>query len=70
MNRASGLENQILNGKICDTKSRGIQQTKCAGSLNNIVTRKESLNSELIKRSDDREDWKAMIADVCNIPGT
>ena len=39
-------------------------------SLNNFVTRKESLNNELIRRIDDREDWKAMIADVCNRPGT
>ena len=39
-------------------------------SLYNFVTRKKSLNNELIGRIDDREDWKAMIADVCNRPGT
>ena len=36
----------------------------------NFVTRKTSHNNELIKRTDDREGWKAMIADVCNRPGT
>ena len=35
----------------------------------NFVTRKESPNNELIGRTDDREGWKAMIADVCNRPG-
>ena len=38
--------------------------------LNNFVTRKESPNKELIRETDDREGWKAMIADVCNRPGT
>ena len=31
---------------------------------------KKSPNNELFKRTDDRQDWKAMIADVCNRPGT
>ena len=30
----------------------------------------KSPNNERIGRTDDREDWKAMIADVCNRPGT
>ena len=68
--RADGLEKQILSGKICGTKSKGRQRTKYTNSLNNFVTRKESPNNELIRRTDDREDWEAMIADVCNSPGT
>ena len=32
--------------------------------------RKESPSNELIRRTDDNEDWNAMIADVCNRPGT
>ena len=64
INRADGLEKQILSGKIRGIKSRGRQHTKCTDSLNNFVTRKESPNIELIGRSDDREDWKAMIADM------
>ena len=70
VNRADGLKKQILSGKICGTKSRGRQRTKYTDSLNNFVTRKESPNNELIRRTDDREGWKAMIADVCNRPGT
>ena len=66
--RADGLEKQILSGKIWVPKSRGRQRIKY--SLNNFVTRKESPNNELIRRTDDREDWEAMIADVCNSPGT
>ena len=56
INRAGGLEKQILSGKICGTKSRGRQSTKYTYSLNNFVTRKESPNNELIRRTDDRED--------------
>ena len=64
INRADELEKHKLSGKICGTKSRGQQRTKYTDSLNNFVTRKESPNNELIMRTDDREDWKAMIADV------
>ena len=39
-------------------------------SLNNFVTRKDSPNNGLIGRTDDREDWEAMITDVCNSHGT
>ena len=69
INRADGIEKQILSGQSCCNKSRGRQRTKYTDSLTNFVTRKESPNNELI-RTDDREDWKAMIADVCNSPGT
>ena len=68
--RADGLEKQILSGEICGTKSKGRQHSKYTDSLNNFETRKESPNNELIRRTDDREDWEAMIIDVCNSPGT
>ena len=68
--RADGLEKQRLSGKIFGTKSKGRQRTKYTDSLNNFVTRKESPSNELIRRTDDRDDWEAMIADVCNSPGT
>ena len=68
--RADELEKEILSGKICGTKSKGRQRTKYTDSLKNSVTRKESPNNELIRRTDDREDWEAMIADVCNSPDT
>ena len=64
IHRADGLEKQILNGKICGISSRGRQRTKYTDSLNNLVT-KESPNNELTRKTDDKEDWKAMIADVC-----
>ena len=70
LNRADGLGEQILSGKIFGTKSRGRKRTKYTDSLKNFVTRKESHNNELIRRTDDREGWKAMVADVCNRPGT
>ena len=70
INRADGLEKQILSGKICGSKSRGRQRTKYTDNLNNFVARKESSNNDVIRRSDGREDWKAMIADVCNRPDT
>ena len=46
INRASGLEKQILSGKICGTKSRGRQYAKYIDSLNNFETRKESPNND------------------------
>ena len=55
-----------MSGKICGTKSRGRQHTKYTDSLNKLVTRKESPNNE--GRTDDREDWKAMVADVWSRP--
>ncbi|XP_077974172.1 uncharacterized protein LOC144429830 [Styela clava] len=70
INRANGIKKQILCGKICGTKSRGRQRTKHTDSLNNYVTKKESSNNELIRRTNNRLEWKAMIADVCNRPGT
>ena len=70
LNRADGQENQNIEWKICGNKSRERQNTKYPDSLNNIVTRKESPSNKLIRRTDDSEDWKAMIADVCSRPGT
>ena len=70
LNIADGLEKQTLSGKICGTKSRGRQRTNYTDSLNDFVTRKESPNKELIRRTDYREGWKAMIVDICNRPGT
>ena len=62
MYRADRLEKQILSGKIFGTKSRGRKCKKNTDSLNNFVSRKESPNNELIRRTEDREDWNAMIA--------
>ncbi|GFN81833.1 triple functional domain protein-like protein, partial [Plakobranchus ocellatus] len=58
--------------RIFGTKGRGRQRIKYTDSLNTCIyaTRKESPNNELIRRTDNRGEWKAMIADVCNRPGT
>ena len=42
INRADGLEKQVMSGKICGNKNKGSQSTKYTDSLNNFVTRKES----------------------------
>ena len=41
-------------------------------SLNKYITKKESPNNELMRRNDEREreEWKAMIVDVCYGSGT
>ena len=70
INNAGKLEKQILIAKMWGIKSRGRQRTKYTDSLNNFVTRKKSPNNKLIRRTDDREDWKAITADVCNRHGT
>ena len=67
---ADRLEKQILSGKTCGTKSIGRQRTKSTDNLNKCVTRKESLNNELIGKTDHREDLKAMIVDAFNTHGT
>ena len=58
-----------MSGKIFGTKNKRRQRTKYTDSLNSLVTRKESPSNELIRRTDDRDDWEAMIADICNSPG-
>ena len=70
INRDDGLEKQILSAKLCGTKSRARQRIKYTGSENNFLSRKECPDKELTRRTDDRENWKTMIADVCNRPGT
>ncbi|GFO15176.1 endonuclease-reverse transcriptase [Plakobranchus ocellatus] len=70
INIADEIEKQILCGKICGTKGRRRQRIKYSDSLNSYTRRKESPNNELIRRTDNREEWKAMIADVCNRSST
>ena len=70
INRANGLEKQLLCGKILGTRSRGRQRTKYTDSLNHFATNRASPINELIRRTDDRMEWGVMVADVCNRPGT
>ena len=70
LNRRDGIEKQLLCGKICGMRSRGRQRTKFTNSLNKYTTWNESPINELIHRTGNREEWKSMIAYVCNRPGT
>ena len=70
MIRKDGLEKQLLCGKINGVKSRGRQRTKYTDSLSGFVAGKKASTIQLIRGADDREKWRAMIADVCNRPGT
>ena len=56
INKADGQEKQILSEKIHGAKRRGRQRTKYTDSLNKFITRKESANNALIRRTDNRED--------------
>ena len=64
INRADGLEKQVERFVVPKAEEDDAQNTHT--SLNNFVTRKESP----IRRIDDREDRKAVIAGVCNRPVT
>ena len=70
INRADGIERQILCGKISGTRSRGRQRTKFTDSLNRFKTGSSSPINELIRETGNREEWRSMTADVCNRPGT
>ena len=70
LNRADGLEKQLLCRKICGTRSRGRQRTKYTDSLNNFTTNKQSPTSDLIRKAGNRDEWKSMTVDVCNRPDT
>ena len=65
VNRADGLEKLLLSGKICGKKSRGKQRTKFTDSLNAFATNNKGTKNELIRRTEKRDEWRAMIVDVC-----
>ena len=70
LHRPDGLEKQLLCGKISGVRSIGRQRTKYTESLNRFITQKQLPINELIRRYDNRDEWRAMIADVCSRPGT
>ena len=65
VNRAGGLEKLLLCGKICGKKSRGKQRIKFTDSLNTFTTNKRGTNNELIRKTENRTEWRAMTVDVC-----
>ena len=67
--RSDGLEKQLQCGKIEGVKSRGRQGTKYTNSLSSFIAGRKS-TSQLIRTTNNREEWRAMISNVCNGPGT
>ena len=70
LNRADRIEKQLLCGKISGARSKGKRRTKYTDSLNSYATRNQSPINSLIRRTDNRDEWKSMTADVCNRRGT
>ena len=70
MIRADRLEKQLLCGKINGMRSRGRQRIKYTDSLNNFAAGKQTSINELIRKADNRDEWRSLIADVCSRPGT
>ena len=70
LNRNKGLEHLALTGKINGKRSRGRQRMTYLNSLNGWVTNKEKNNIDFLRVSEDRNDWRAIITDVCLRPGT
>ncbi len=75
--RKEGLENLCLTGKIEGQRARGKQRTKYLDCLVNWMKEQVSVrergkisNIELLKTSQDRKLWKAMIAKVLRGHGT
>ena len=65
VSRTDGIEKLILSGKICRKKSRGRQRIKFTDSLNKFVTNREGKNTELLRKTENREKWRTMIVNVC-----
>ena len=70
LNRHKGLEHLVLTGKIEGTRSRGQQRLNFLNCLNLWVTNKEKDNISFLRVSEDREEWRTMITDVCYRRGT
>ena len=70
MIRADRLEKQLLCGKINGMRSRGRQRMKYTDSLNNFAAGKQSSINDLIRKADNRDEWRSLIVDVCSRLGT
>ena len=70
LNRHKGLEHLALTGKIDGNRSRGKQRLNFLNNLNFWATNRETDNISFLRVSEDREEWRAMITDVCYRRGT
>ena len=69
--RSDGLEKCLMLGKIPGKKSRGRQRTKYTDNLNKITANHNIRTTvDLIRKTECREDWRFVVADVCGRPGT
>ena len=62
--RKKGLEHQLLTGKIEGKRDRGRQRTTYMDSLKLLTNEKNA--GTLLQKTDDRENWKTLIVNVCN----
>ena len=70
LNRHKCIEHLALTGKIEGKKSKGRPRITYLNILNSFVTKKEKNNISFMRVSDQREEWRTMITDVCHRPGT
>ena len=67
INRRNGLEKLVLCGKIEGTRDRGRQRQTYMDSMRRLTSNKDNTLSkiELIRKTEDRKDWKSLVVDVC-----
>ena len=70
LNRHKGLEHLALTGKIEGKRGRGRPRVTYLESLNRWVTGKNQSNVGFLRASEQRNEWRVIIADVCSRPGT
>ena len=70
LNRHKGLEHLTLTGKLEGKRGRGRPRITYLESLNRWATGKNQGNITFLRKSELRNKWHAMIADVCSRSGT
>ncbi|GFN92524.1 endonuclease-reverse transcriptase, partial [Plakobranchus ocellatus] len=67
--RLKGLEHLAITGKVESKRNRGRQRITFIGSLKSWAIGKGS-NNNFIRLTENRYEWKNMIANVCSRQGT
>ena len=72
INRRNGLEKLVLCGKIKGTRGQGRQRQTYMDSMRRLTSDQDNTLTrvELIRRTEDREDWKSLVVNVCARPDT